>query len=372
MSEDSVDYETASEPAEQLDLGDLDSPSPSPPPPSRTAYVPPHRRNAERKHLPSTDENGPRQSDRVPYQPRRRLSESELPKPSATYLGIADQSSDTLSMPPLIVVLVFNTTLVQRCPGNADERKDPLTRPYLSTFLSYLFHTPKDSSTQPLFRPRRPFQTVIYTGMRVHNILAVLKALELAPPQRKLGFREPYSVDPEQGDIFSLILSREDMKLGDAYFENVDTVKDLRLVWERLGVEEEDGAKRTVLISSQAVDAVSFFFLRMYDRSSVSMLGARLTFRARRQMAQPDSQLFIPAFLPTDSLDNDTALLSTIAKLEGLAQQTNIPSFIRNDGLSTIALAPPSKAQRRPSTPDSDSTSKRGVDLRLGGEPAGC
>lgn len=271
MSESSVDYETASEPMDQLDLGDSDSPSPSPLP-SRTAYVPPHRRNAEQKHVPSPVDDGPRQTERGTFQPRRRLSESELPKPSAEYLGVADQSSDTLSVPPLIVVLVFNTTLVQRRPGDGDERKDPLTRPYLSTFLSYLFHTPKDSSTQPLFRPRRPIQTIIYTGVRVHNIIAVLKALGLAPPERKLGFRQSYSVDPEQGDIFSLVLSREDMNLGDAYFENIDTVKDLRLVWKRLGVEEEDGAKRTVLVSSQAVDAASFSSLQDVSWDAVGAL----------------------------------------------------------------------------------------------------
>lgn len=218
--------------------------------------MPPHRRDGKGRQVPSPV-GRPTRNEGITYQPRLRLSQSELPKPSATYLGGADQSSDILSVPPLIVVLVFNTTLVQRRPGDHNERKDPLTRPYLSTFLSYLFHTEKDSPTQPLFRPRRPIQTVIYTGMRVHNIIAILKALGLAPVHRQLGFREPYSVDPEQGDIFSLILSREDMKLGDAYFENVDTVKDLRLVWEKLGVKEEDGAKRTVLISGQAVDAVS-------------------------------------------------------------------------------------------------------------------
>lgn len=197
MSEDSVDYETASESTDLHDLGESDSPSPSPPP-SAAADVPPHRRNAERKHLPTPANNGPRQTERGTFQPRRRLSESELPKPNAMYLTVADQSSDTLSVPPLIVVLVFNTTLIQRRPGDGEERKDPLTRPYLSTFLSYLFHTEKDSSAQPLFCPRRPIQTVIYTGVRVYNILAVIQALQLAPPERKLGFRQPYSVDPER------------------------------------------------------------------------------------------------------------------------------------------------------------------------------
>ena len=194
MSEDSVDYETASESTDLHDLGESDSPSPSPPP-SAAAYVPPHRRNAERKHLPTPANNGPRQTERGTFQPRRRLSESELPKWNATYLTVADQSSDTLSMPPLIVVLVFNTTLNQRRPGDGEEREDPLTRPYLSTFLSYLFHTEKDSSAQPLFRPHRPIQTVIYTDP---NILAVLQALQLAPPECKLGFHQPYSVDPER------------------------------------------------------------------------------------------------------------------------------------------------------------------------------
>lgn len=62
------------------------------------------------------------------------------------------------------------------------------------------------------------------------------------------------------------------MSLGDACFENVDTVKDLRLVWERLGIEKEDGAKRTVLISSQAVDAASFSSLQTLSWGAVGAL----------------------------------------------------------------------------------------------------
>lgn len=80
-----------------------------------------------------------------------------------------------------------------------------------------------------------------------------------------------------------------------------------------------------------------------------------LTFRARHQVAQPHSHLFIPAFVPTGSPEDDTTLLATIAKLEGLAQQTNIPSFIRDGGLRTVAIAPASAAQSRASSPDLDS-----------------
>ena len=72
-------------------------------------------------------------------------------------------------------------------------------------------------------------------------------------------------------------------------------------------------------------------------------------------MAQPHSHLFIPAFVPTDSPEDDTTLLATIAKLEGLAQQTNILSFVRSGGLRTVANSPTPAAHSRASTPDSDS-----------------
>lgn len=115
--------------------------------------------------------------------------------------------------------------------------------------------------------------------MRAHNVLTVLMSLGIPPPRRQTAFSQPSRVDPEQESPLSLVLSREDLDLGMGYFENVDTVKDLCLVWQTLGIEEEDGAKRTVILTDQAVDAASNSFQRFLCLLVHSIHGGHLTLR---------------------------------------------------------------------------------------------
>lgn len=154
---------------------------------------------------------------------------------------------------PLIVVLVCHNTLVHHSSLVPGGKRETVTRPYLSTFFQYLFSAQKG----PLSHLRRQIQTVIFTGMRAHNILTVLMSLGSPPPRRQTAFSQPSRVNADSP--LSLVLSREDLDLGMDYFENVDTVKDLCLVWQTLGIEEEDGVKRTVILTGQAFDAVSNF-----------------------------------------------------------------------------------------------------------------
>ncbi|GAA5985799.1 hypothetical protein JCM10908_007115 [Rhodotorula pacifica] len=297
---------------------------------SSARYIPPHRR---RSHAggdgspprgevmptpPSTHKPTVRPKHRSPIpQARRRLSESELPTPSAAYLEVATGSDSTTlatdeeaaQLRPLVVVMPVNNTLVTRLTRDLAGSRNPIKRPYLSTLLAYLFsfssHSDKSGTA-----PRRAIQPVVFSGMRAHNILALLKAVALAPPERQTdGYRQPYIVDPEQGDILSLVLAREDMGLGADYYQDVETVKDLRLVWEKLGIEEKDGATRTVLLNDTAVDAA----------------------------AQPYSLLPISTFrLYDNNSSDDLTLLSTIGKLDALTHETNVAAYIHEGGTGTL------------------------------------
>ncbi|GAA5880232.1 hypothetical protein JCM3774_003668 [Rhodotorula dairenensis] len=284
-------------------------------------YVPPHRRPHANNGavLPSL------QPQILLDQPRQRLTEAELPSPSVRYLAVANDAEPATSvtddevgtLPPLIVVLGVNKTLARRVSLDYRNCGRPLTRPYLSTFLSYLFSTASAAPSTgtdydgPLV-PRRRIVPVVFSAMRAINMLAFLKALSLAPQDRDIGKHEPYRADPAQGDLFSLVLCREDMNLGDQYYDNIDTVKDLKVVWENLGIEEEDGAKRTVIVYDHNVDAAS----------------------------QPHSRLTLPTFTPTDTSD-DCELLATIAQLDTLAHQSNVPAFIRQGGLEELIVDDP-------------------------------
>lgn len=202
--------------------------------------------------------------------PRQRLSPSEMPAPSSAYLDVATKESSTVTLnqagalEPLIIVFTLNHTLVSRSSASMQASRDPVKRPYLSTFLSYLFSASGDSE-QGNNLARRKLKTAVFTGTRAHNVLSILKSIDLAAPARTTRFGEPYQVDPAEGDLLNLVLSCEDMDLGADYHNNVDTVKDLGRVWSKFGINEESGAERTVLMSDDAVDAVRLFQLSHYS-----------------------------------------------------------------------------------------------------------
>lgn len=221
----------------------------------------------------SSDSSRQGSQKRVPRSPQPRLPVRQMFPPDSTYLNMANERSTTVAankaskLEPLILAFPLDGTLVCRREVSHEASREPFKRPYLSCFLSYLFAS-RGRVAGSAELTRRATQIVVFTGTRAHNVLLILKSLNLTLPGRQSPFGQPYRVDSAQGDLVDLALCREDLGLGEDYYNNVDTVKDLRKVWERLGVEVADGVKRTVLVSNSAADAVS---LRVPDTTRLRL-----------------------------------------------------------------------------------------------------
>lgn len=231
-----------------------------------------------------------------------------MPAPSSAYLDVSTKESNTVTsdqaadLEPLILVFSLNHTLVSRSAASAQASRDPVKRPYLSTFLSYLFSASEDSD-QGINSARRKLKTVVFTGTRAHNVLSILKSIDLATRTRTTRFGEPYQVDAAEGDLPDLVLSREDMDLGGDCYKKVDTFKDLARVWSKFGINEESGAKDTVLMSNETVDAVRLLETSEYSTWLTSNLRnhRRPLNHTRCCLSRPSSQRSNPAAAKTTS-----------------------------------------------------------------------
>ncbi|GAA6013522.1 hypothetical protein JCM10207_008879 [Rhodosporidiobolus poonsookiae] len=223
-------------------------------------YVAPERRQKkDRKTMPA-----------VP--PTQAYLDATL-EPSANLQSNEVDSSTTF--PPPLLVLDLNNTLLCRSKRGWEASKQPLARPYLSTFLSYICSSSPPSpapsasssraSVHPPFAPRTPlFRPVVHSSSRANNVLSMLGALSLIPPERlpsgpPLPYvpsaPAPYSPDRTEGDVLSLVFTREMMGLNEKdYYGDVETVKDLGRVWEELGL---GGATPSRAISDGELDSHS-------------------------------------------------------------------------------------------------------------------
>ncbi|GAA6013521.1 hypothetical protein JCM10207_008878 [Rhodosporidiobolus poonsookiae] len=187
---------------------------------------------------------------------RSRDRFNPISPPSEAYLAASLKPSTTLPLdkplpedhPAPIVVLSLNQTLLFRAKRTSKGANTPLVRPFLSTFLSYLCSTDPDTR-----KPR--FVPVTYSAARAHNVLKLLAAVDLIPPERLPA--EPYSSDfdssrsalpylsrKEEGDVLECALTRESMGLSEAdYEENVRTTKQLSRVWDKLELGIDNGVK---------------------------------------------------------------------------------------------------------------------------------
>lgn len=204
---------------------------------------------------------------------RRDLRTAIVSPPTPTYLAAADLPStcsagqDTDTQPqqsePVTLIMDLNHTLLCRAKRNRYASKMPVVRPYLSTFLTYICTTEPNSpdgesppSTRQSSR-RRKFDPIVYSSARAPNVLSMLAALNLIPPARlaALPFRATYEPAPEEGDVLRMVFTREMMGLSERdYHGDVETVKDLAKVWERLGWAG-DGSKEAVVQGTGAEDA---------------------------------------------------------------------------------------------------------------------
>jgi len=198
------------------------------------------------------------------------------PTPSSTYLAVSSELSETLGataaavdkIEPLVVVVSLNDTVLVRSKRTTKGSANPVVRPFLATFLSYIVAsqsqarssaaevkvTAGGTSSVDNAAQVRPIEVVVYSAACAHNVFTLLRALRLVPAH---AYDASYRPDPTAGDALALVLSREMMGLrDDDYQDNVVTCKDLGKVWDAMGVEHDEGARRTILLEEDAQAAV--------------------------------------------------------------------------------------------------------------------
>ncbi|KWU45617.1 hypothetical protein RHOSPDRAFT_32925 [Rhodotorula sp. JG-1b] len=212
-----------------------------PPPPHNRNRSPPPPRAAVEEEEQTAAAYGPDGSYIPPSRRQRRdTRHAVVAPPTPTYLAAAANSNtgDVVnsnsedSEEPIALVMDLNHTLLCRAKRNRQASKMPIVRPYLATFLTYIC-TPRPTS--PKFAP------IVYSSARAPNVLSMLAALNLIPPARLAHLnnnnsKHPYEPSSEQGDVLRMVFTREMMGLSERdYAGDVETVKDLGKVWERLG-----------------------------------------------------------------------------------------------------------------------------------------
>ncbi|GAA5939629.1 hypothetical protein JCM3775_002071 [Rhodotorula graminis] len=258
------------------------------------------------------------------------------PAPSSTYLDVASEPSETLDatsgdhkkVEPLVVVLSLNDTLLIRSKRTTKGSANPIVRPFLATFLSYLVASQSQSgSSEAEIKVEvgsvddaakvdkvRPIEVAVYSAARAHNVNTLLRAIGLVPSP---AVSAPFHPGPAADDTLALVLSREMMGLDDGdYKDNVVTCKDLAKVWDAMGVEHGEGARRTILVEEDAQAAApqpySHLPIPTFLVSSPSSTIQRRTVRE------------VPSSAPLD-----TSLLSTIHLIELLRREANVAAALK-------------------------------------------
>ncbi|BGP20267.1 hypothetical protein JCM10213_003075 [Rhodosporidiobolus nylandii] len=322
---------------------------------------------------------------RLSSESRLHARETPLPAPSSAYLDATLLPSTTLPLdqpvpsthPAPIVVLSLNKAIVYRKFRTASGAQKPCVRPYLSTFLTYLcgINPPSSSSSDSdaasvsssVASPDLTrFRPVIYSAMRGPNLLTLLSAINLIPshrlPPRPYSTRysstqhlPAYEPDFADGDVLSLVLSRETMGLTEEEYESdVQATKNLKKVWEGLDLETEDGGVDEL---EEALAGLSLAGQGGGSRG-IEEKGARVTVLLDDEVeaaAQfPYSLLRVTTFEPTDRYSSsstyssfstttssatelpsshpdgqDEHLLTLIYLLERLRHETNISAALR-------------------------------------------
>lgn len=124
-------------------------------------------------------------------------------------------------------MLDLNNTLLYRKEKSARGSRRPVARPHLADFFAYL--NARDATGI------RNWEPYVYSSARRRNVLSMLEGVGI-------------------GRHVSAVFAREDMGLTQAEYEsNIETVKDLDLIWRETGWTARD----TVLLDDEAFKAVS-------------------------------------------------------------------------------------------------------------------
>ncbi|KAF8328208.1 uncharacterized protein EI90DRAFT_3155925 [Cantharellus anzutake] len=259
------------------------------------------------KKLPST--SGNKQSPNTQYrfrvhQSKTRKSGFQCGEPSQEYLSLAKIPSSSLDPPRKLVVLDLNGTLVHR-------RRFGLRtamRPYLRTLIELV--------------------PMVWSSAQPRNVKKMVD--EAFGPQSQ-HLKAVWARD-------TLGLSTED------YGKNVETVKNLELVWGRLSDDSEKAggkpftynALNTILVDNSPIKA----HMQPHNHICVPEYAHELDeIDSQRFLAGPedDSRLLSEEDARIGiSSRYDLSLVAVIGVLDELAGQDSVCSWIRSDGLRNV------------------------------------
>jgi hypothetical protein len=183
-----------------------------------------------------------------------KTSLGSVPTPTPEYLErVAKKAYQPVAFPasqiPLLVVLDLNRTLVLRASLESTPIGSPrkvTRRPYLSTFLTYLFQPVTTTSVSP----RRPLSVMVWTSAQPHNAMRMCQSIGLAPPAPLANFWTRNHLGLDARD----------------YASKVDTFKDLSRLWKGTSADREGngmprwGIENTVLLDNDPEKAASTIF----------------------------------------------------------------------------------------------------------------
>ncbi|GAA5973893.1 hypothetical protein JCM11641_001204 [Rhodosporidiobolus odoratus] len=261
--------------------------------------------------------------------------------PTEAYLSTSLSTSSPLPPdhePPILVLSLCNT-LVLRKRGHRIFSRHPLVRPYLATFLSYACGL--DPATG---KPR--FRVVALSTAHSANALSQLAAIDLipvikVPPHmsdrnyQELGVAAPYQPQVDGGDVLSLVFTRESAQLvKEDFVRNVQVQRNLGGIWTELGMGEEEGARRTVVVDcdgdafvQHAYSLLPAFPLDVADEDIPSPAGIDLSYGPSTRLTVTSPRAVqLPKKHP---VTQDQTLLYIISLLEQLRHQSNICNALR-------------------------------------------
>lgn len=129
-----------------------------------------------------------------------------------------------------LLVLDLNHALLCRRNRTTIAAKNPTPRPYLATFLTYIFSSTDTQSAWSVF---------VWSSARPHNVQAMCRSIGLTPfaPLKGMWTRDNLGLSQEQ------------------YHQRVATIKNLDLLWKKFAPLYE--AHNTVLLDNEEDKAVS-------------------------------------------------------------------------------------------------------------------
>ncbi|WVW79756.1 hypothetical protein I302_101726 [Kwoniella bestiolae CBS 10118] len=311
---------------------------------STSTYIPPHQRGFSSPILPSFPPTLPLRPPSPQSQPPSRQYHSQpqsrpfvrdrtvtpppvnLPPPK--YLDLLrpnlDEPLSSERIVPKLLVLDLNGALVYRNRSSSSEGRNSHPRPYLQSFLEYLFLPDRQSK-----RGKRGWEVFVWSSAQPHNVRGMVESA--FGPRFIEGIWEEESEEgrsarEQEGEGRLLgVWARDKMGLrsGD-YSRKVQTTKDLRKVLDHLRHPPHDSPqppwefdeKRIVLLDDSPLKAIY----------------------------QPFNQLVIPEFgkeeyqnskIASSAGDGemDQTLLAVIGILDELKYVNNVPFWIRSGGL---------------------------------------